>query len=132
MSQRRPLRWLASSGMSAHERLRPDGGVARSPSTWLSGGASKRSAPRFDGNAGGLAYDVCKNLYDSGDPDVRARVGEAIARNRDRVFADGTDDPLEDILKNMPEGARTKGLLDPAALLRTQNVLAGKKHVRDD
>lgn len=122
-----------------HKKPRKDGDGKTTYPAWTAltcaGGdteKAKRSAPRFDGNAGGLAYDVCKNLYDSGDPDVRARVGEAIARNRDRVFADGTDDPLEDILKNAPEGARTKGLLDPAALLRTQNVLAGKKHVRDD
>ena len=122
-----------------HKKPRKDGDGKTTYPAWTAltcaGGdkeKAKRSAPRFDGNAGGLAYDVCKNLYDSGDPDVRARVGEAITRNRDRVFADGTDDPLEDILKNMPEGARTKGLLDPAALLRTQNVLAGKKHVRDD
>ena len=79
----------------------------------------ERRAPRHDGSA---PYDICRALYESGDPRVRAKVGAAVVRNQERVFRDGCDNPLEKVL----ERAKRLEEKDPDAFreggLRTATV----------
>ena len=65
----------------------------------MKGGArekAEKTAPRF---ADSEPYDLARKLYEDGNPAMRAKIGSAFLRNRDRVFAAGTDDPLGDLLK---------------------------------
>ena len=38
-------------------------------------------------------------LYETGNPIIREKIGAAATRHRDRIFKQGCDSPLEDVLK---------------------------------
>ena len=71
---------------------------------WVAAGVDLRgdrekavdNAPR---KPGGEPYDIARKLYETGNPIIREKIGAAATRHRDRIFAQGCDSPLEDVLK---------------------------------
>ena len=63
------------------------------------GGDREKAVDNAPRKPGGEPYDIARKLYETGNPIVREKIGAAATRHRDRIFAQGCDSPLEDVLK---------------------------------
>ncbi|CAH0380152.1 unnamed protein product [Pelagomonas calceolata] len=63
------------------------------------GGDREKAVDNAPRKPGGEPYDIARKLYETGNPIIREKIGAAATRHRDRIFAQGCDSPLEDVLK---------------------------------
>ena len=63
------------------------------------GGDREKAVDNAPAQAGGEPYDIARKLYETGNPIIREKIGAAATRHRDRIFKQGCDSPLEDVLK---------------------------------
>ena len=82
------------------------------------GGDREKAVDNAPRKPGGEPYDIARKLYETGNPIIREKIGAAATRHRDRIFKQGCDNPLEDVLKE--HGGKLE------EILRRNNPLKGK------